>query len=452
MNEALFNQIKTIIETSTDAMNLREQLSSFHPYDLAETFNQLDEEQRQKIYAALPPEQLADLFSYVESDDTADFLSEIGPKQGASILEEMDIDDATDVLLEVESEQKQALLDEIEPEVKEDLTYLTTHPEDTAGSKMTTNFIALDSNLDVKQAMRRLVKEANESEIIDPLFVIEQEILVGIVSLKELIIARSPKQLMEIMSTNLITANVSDQAKDAVNKINDYGLDALPILDQGKMVGIITADDALDVIEEGASEDYNLFAGVGLDDKDTIWSNLLKRLPWLVVLLILSMIVANAIKLFETIINQVTVLIFFQTMILDMAGNAGTQSLAVSLQSIDRNELLNRHHQVRHLLKEIRISFVNAIILGIFAFGICYIFLTLNHTQNINIVTIATIIGFASTLTIILSGMFGALFPILLKKVGVDPAVASGPFITTLNDIFSTLIYFGFAYLLLSYI
>ncbi|MGD9605353.1 MAG: magnesium transporter, partial [Bacilli bacterium] len=177
-----------------------------------------------------------------------------------------------------------------------------------------------------------------------------------------------------------------------------------------------------------------------------------KRLPWLVVLLVLSMVVANAIKLFEDIINQVTVLIFFQTMILDMAGNAGTQSLAVSLQSIDRNELQNRQNQRHHIFKEIKISFFNALILGLLAFGISFVFLKLNNTQDVNLFTISLIIGSASTFTIIISGMFGSIFPIALKGIGIDPAVASGPFITTVNDIFSTLVYFGFAYLLFSYI
>ncbi|HNZ50601.1 MAG TPA: magnesium transporter [Bacilli bacterium] len=452
MNDDLLLQIKTIIETSTDPENLREQLVNFHPYDLAAAFNLLDEDLRQKIYQTLTPEQLADLFEYIESDETADFLEEMGPQKSASVLAEMEADDATDVLQEIQGEQKEAYLSQIEPETKEELTYLTSHPEDTAGAVMTTNYIALERTLDVKQAMKILVKEANESEIIDPLFIIDQDHLVGTVSLKDLIIARSPKMLEEIMTPNPITVDVGDEAKLAVNKINDYALEALPVLDQGKMVGIITIDDAMDVIDDSASEVYSLFAGVGVDTKDTIWSNILKRLPWLVILLILSMVLANAIQLFEDIIKQVTVLIFFQTMILDMAGNAGTQSLAVSLQSLDREELTNRKHKLRHIFKEVRINFFNALILGIFAFGVSYLFLLINGTTGFNILIIALIIGLASAITIIISGMFGSLFPIALKGIGIDPAVASGPFITTVNDVFSTLVYFGLAYLLFSYL
>jgi magnesium transporter len=452
MNEELLNQLKVIVQETSDATSLQNKLMAFHPYDLAQAFLEFDSQMRQKLYSLLTSEQLADIFAYTESEDTAEFLQEFDFKKGASVLSEMESDDASDVLKEVEQEQAQKYLQQIESEAKEDLTYLATHLEDTAGSIMTTNYIALNGDIDVKQAMKSLIKEANESEIIDPIYVLAEEKLVGIVSLKDLIIARSPKMLKDIMDSNLIFAQTSDKAIEAVNKINDYGLDSLPVLEDGKMVGIITIDDAIDVMDEESNEDYSLFAGMGSSIKETLLSNLSKRLPWLLALLVLSMLVANAIQIFEDVIKQVTILIFFQSMILDMAGNAGTQSLAVSIRSIDKKELENAKNRRSHFLKELRINFFNGLILSAFAFVVCFSFLTIKNTPNINIPIVAMIIAFALAISIMISGIFGSLLPMTLNRLGIDPSVASGPFITTLNDIVSTLVYFGLAYLLLAYI
>ncbi len=452
MNEELLNQLKVIVQETSDATSLQNKLMAFHPYDLAQAFLEFDSQMRQKLYSLLTSEQLADIFAYTESEDTAEFLQEFDFKKGASVLSEMESDDASDVLKEVEQEQAQKYLQQIESEAKEDLTYLATHLEDTAGSIMTTNYIALNGDIDVKQAMKSLIKEANESEIIDPIYVLAEEKLVGIVSLKDLIIARSPKMLKDIMDSNLIFAQASDKAIEAVNKINDYGLDSLPVLEDGKMVGIITIDDAIDVMDEESNEDYSLFAGMGSSIKETLLSNLSKRLPWLLALLVLSMLVANAIQIFEDVIKQVTILIFFQSMILDMAGNAGTQSLAVSIRSIDKKELENAKNRRSHFLKELRINFFNGLILSAFAFVVCFSFLTIKNTPNINIPIVAMIIAFALAISIMISGVFGSLLPMTLNRLGIDPSVASGPFITTLNDIVSTLVYFGLAYLLLAYI
>ncbi|MDD3106438.1 MAG: magnesium transporter [Bacilli bacterium] len=452
MNEELLNQLKVIVQETSDATSLQNKLMAFHPYDLAQAFLEFDSQMRQKLYSLLTSEQLADIFAYTESEDTAEFLQEFDFKKGASVLSEMESDDASDVLKEVEQEQAQKYLQQIESEAKEDLTYLATHLEDTAGSIMTTNYIALNGDIDVKQAMKSLIKEANESEIIDPIYVLAEEKLVGIVSLKNLIIASSPKMLKDIKDSNLIFAQTSDKAIEAVNKINDYGLDSLPVLEDGKMVGIITIDDAIDVMDEESNEDYSLFAGMGSSIKETLLSNLSKRLPWLLALLVLSMLVANAIQIFEDVIKQVTILIFFQSMILDMAGNAGTQSLAVSIRSIDKKELENAKNRRSHFLKELRINFFNGLILSAFAFVVCSSFLTIKNTPNINIPIVAMIIAFALAISIMISGVFGSLLPMTLNRLGIDPSVASGPFITTLNDIVSTLVYFGLAYLLLAYI
>ncbi|HBP26018.1 MAG TPA: magnesium transporter, partial [Acholeplasmatales bacterium] len=264
----------------------------------------------------------------------------------------------------------------------------------------------------------------------------------------------SPLSISAIMKPNPVFALVTDEAIDAVHKINDYGIGALPVLDQGKMVGIITIDDAMDVVHDDATENFGMLASYVTKpaEESSLKKSLLKRLPWLTVLLLLSLLVSNVTKIFEGIIQQVTVLIFFQSMILDMAGNAGTQTLAVAIRSLERNELNTRKNIRKHFFKEFRISLLDSFALALFSFFICTFFLWSRESIGINIGIVSMIIAVSLFLSLLLSGLMASSLPIFFHRVGIDPSVASGPFITTLNDIFSTVIYFGLAFLFFSFI
>lgn len=451
---AVIEQINRLIVEETDPAVLREKLREFHPYDLASAFLELDEGTRQKVYRVLDDQTIADIFEYLQEDETADFIEELNPKQGASVLQEMDSDDAIDVIQEIESDKLKSVLDNIEPEAKENLKYLSTHPENSAGSIMTTNFMALESHLDVKQAMKILIKEADESEVIDPLFVVENEKLVGVLDLKDLIIARSPLSINAIMKPNPVFVLVTDEAIDAVHKINDYGIGALPVLDQSKLVGIITIDDAMDVVHADATENFGMLAGYVTKpaEESSLKKSLLKRLPWLTILLLLSLLVSNVTKIFEGVIQQVTVLIFFQSLILDMAGNAGTQTLAVAIRSLEKNELDTSKNIRKFFFKEFRISLLDSFALAVFSFFICYFFIWSRGMAGVNIGIVSMIVSVSLFLSLLLSGLMASFLPVFFHRIGIDPSVASGPFITTMNDVFSTIIYFGLAFLSLSLI
>ena len=443
----IFDIIYTLINEEQDLTVLESKLHDFHPYDLAKVFNELDEENRRKIYQVLDNKFIADIFEYLEQDDVVDFLKDLTPNQGASILQEMEVDDATRVLKELDNEEQiQEYLEQINIETKDELNILRKYEDDTAGAMMTTNYIEIESDLDVKKAMRLLINEADETEVIDPLFVTKNKKLVGLLGLKELIIARSPMSINAIMKTNIIAVDVNEERQEVINKINDYGISAMPVLDNGDLVGIITIDDAIDAVEDDVTEHFGKLAGVVSDigEDVSLQRMLLKRLPWLIILLVLSMIISNVIGIFEDVIRQVTVLIFFQTLILDMAGNIGTQSLAVAIRTLGKGDLDNAKRVREYIFKEIKINITNSFIIGIFSFIVCFLFLTIKRA-DVDILMIAVVVASSMTITLIFSGLFGVFLPFMFNKIGIDPAVASGPFITTLNDIIAILIYFGLA-------
>ncbi|MDD3171293.1 MAG: magnesium transporter [Bacilli bacterium] len=448
-----YEQIYNLIRNEKDVLKLSESLKLYHPYDIARVFLDLDIDDRKTLYKALSSEELADIFEYLDEADAAAFLKEMDIDSSSSILGEMETDDAADVINEM-SDDASLYLNKLDVEDKKNLSYLTTHKDDTAGSIMTTNFLQIESDWDVKEAMKFLVTEANEAEIIDPLFVSKENKLVGIIELKDLIIARSPKKISEIMHENYVFINTTDSIIDASTKINNYDIYALPVLDGQKLVGIITMDDALDVIEDEATDDYEKMAILGeeVTGKHVIIKSLISRLPWLILLLILSLLISNVIGIYEDVIKQVTVLIFFQTLILDMAGNIGTQALAVTIRSLGRHELDTNKRIRKHFLKEFKISLFNSFLLGVLAFLVCFIFLKLRNTPDVDIMAVSFVVSLAMMIALILSGLLGTLMPTLFYKLKIDPAVASGPFITTLNDLISVVVYFNLAMIFLNII
>ncbi len=445
-----YEQILDLVKHESSVFNLSQSLKQYHPYDIAKAFLDFSVEERKKIYHALSYEDLADIFEYLDEVDAVIFLKELDINQGSSILSEMETDDAVDIINELE-EDASSYLENLEFEDKKALNYLRTYEEDTAGSIMTTNYLEVNADWDVKEAMKYLITEADEAEIIDPLFVSRDKKLVGILDLKKLIIARTPKKISEIMNENFSFVNTNDSIVEASSKISNYDAYALPVLENQTLVGIITMDDALDVIQEEADEDLEKLANIGeaKEGKTTLFKTLATRIPWLIILLVLSSLVANVIGIYENLIKQVTVLVLFQTLILDMAGNLGTQSLAVTIRSLGRKELNSSTKIRKYFSKEFKISLINSFLLGILAFVVSYLFLLVNNNQIADNTIISLIVSLSIFISLVLSGLFGTTIPIIFEKLKIDPAAASGPFITTLNDLISVTIYFNLAMLLL---
>lgn len=312
-----------------------------------------------------------------------------------------------------------------------------------------TNYITLNKDMDVKDAMRTVIKNSNDETVIDDLFVVDSKMkLIGVVSLKNLIIARSPVSIEHLMKKNFPHLFEDSKIFEAIDMVQKYDVNSLPIVSKtGILKGMITAEDALDLLKEESLEDYRKMAS--LNDYDVNARAIVrtkKRLPWLIVLMILSLFTASVLSAFEHTIEQIVLLVLFQPMILDAAGNISTQSLAKTIL------LLNHEPDAKmkgHIFNELAIGFINSILSAIVGFGIAFIFLTLFVKNDPRALEISGVIGFTLFISLMIGAASGAFVPLVLKKLRFDPSVASGPFTTTLNDVLSLIVYFTTATLLL---
>lgn len=426
----------------------RQEFLELHSYDQATFFLSLEEEQRVTLYHFLSPEEMATVFENVEQpeDNYQDVMAEMTPEYAASMLANMYVDDAVDVLNELDKDQVASYLTIMDKEAATEIKELLHYEEYTAGSIMTTEFIAISSNQTVKSAMAILKREAPDAETIYYIYVVdEDERLVGVISLRDLIISDDDTMIAEVMSDRVVSVSVGEDQEEVARKMRDYNFLAMPVVDfQDHLLGIITVDDIVDVIDEEASDDYSKLAGVS--DVDTLDYNPLtsakKRLPWLIILLFLGMMTASLIGRFEATLDQVPVLAAFIPLIAGMAGNTGTQALAVAVRGIAKGEIAQQSI-LKILGRELGTGLITGSSSGVVATVMIYLWKGDFY--------VALLVGFSIFISLIIATLAGAVIPLLMHKVKIDPAVASGPFITTINDIISTLIYFGFATLFLSY-
>ncbi len=432
-----------------DDNSLRIKILNAHPYDIAQALLELEEDEKQKIYILLSKAELADILAYMEVEDTVELFEDMSIDDSAQIISEMETDDAADIMLALDDDEREKVIKSINKEVATEIAEFTKYDENIAASIMNNNYLSININATVPTAMKKLVKESSEQEMIDVLFIVnDRDELVGIIDLKKLIIARKDEYIKDIMNENFKYVEVSTSIDEAVFVLKEYNLLALPVVENKILKGIITIDDAIDYIEEEVSDDYDKLAGLSGDSSTTLKSALKSRLPWLCILLVLSFIVSTILGLFEEIIAVATVMVFFQTLILDMGGNAGTQSLATSIISISQSGFKDDKAIRKYIMKELRAGFFNGIILGACAFVITLVFMLLKDTPG-NHTMISLVIGISMIAGITISNFVGSLVPMLFYRLKIDPAVASGPFITTVNDILGVIIYYSLAYFIL---
>ncbi|PLR68980.1 MULTISPECIES: magnesium transporter [Bacillaceae] len=420
-----------------------------HPYDQAKIFVKLEQEDRTKLYHYLSPEEMAALFENIEDDEDnyETFLSEMDPRFASQMLEQMYADDAVDVLNELDKDQVASYLTIMNDEAAQEIRELLHYEEFTAGSIMTTEFIAIIANQTVKSAMHILKHEAPDAETIYYLYVIDEEKqLVGVISLRDLIVSDDDLMIGEIMSERVFSVSVSEDQEEVARKMRDYNFLALPVVDfQNHLLGIITVDDIVDVIDEEASDDYSKLAAVS--DVDSIdrgpLSAAKKRLPWLVILLFLGMMTASLIGRFEETLDKVAILAVFIPLIAGMAGNTGTQALAVAVRRIAMGDL-EEGGNWKIIVREAGTGLINGAVCGVLVTGIVYFW---QHDLFLGL-----LVGISVLATLTVATIAGAFVPLVMHRLKVDPAVASGPFITTINDIISILIYFGMATLFMQYL
>ena len=444
-------ELLEILRSSLVADELQDQISDYHESDIADAFEQLTEEERRRLYPLLGPEWIAEIFTYIEDPD--EYLKELDLGQAAQVLSYMDSDDAVDVLDELDDTTQEKLVGMMDEESSHDIKMLQSYEDDEVGSLMTTNFIVIHENLTIRQAMRELIRQAGENDNISTVYVIDKnDQFYGAIDLKDLIIAREKDALEDIISTSYPYVTDHEKIDDCIEQIKDYAEDSIPVLTEDKqLIGVITAQDLVEVVDDAMGEDYAKLAGLTAEEdlEETTTESMKKRLPWLVILLFLGLAVSTVVGVFETVVAVLPIVMCFQSLILDMAGNVGTQSLAVTIRVL-MDENLTAGEKVGLVFKEMKVGFFNGLFLGIMAFifiGL-YIWL-LKGNPVVHAFVISGCVGFSLMAAMVISSLVGTLIPMFFHKIKIDPAVASGPLITTVNDLVAVVIYYGLVWILL---
>lgn len=425
-----------------DIHSFRQEYLVLHPYDRAIFYEEVGSELRELMYFYLSPKELAEVFetSEIEEDEYEEFLEEMDATYAAEMISYMFVDNAVDVLKELDKKKVASYLTLMDEEAAAQIKALLHYEEYTAGSIMTTEFVTVSENSIVRSAMTILRSEAPSAETIYYIYVVDDhQRLMGVVSLRDLIIADEDTLISAIMSDRVMSVSVSDDQEDVARTIQDYNFLAVPVVDfQQHILGIITVDDIIDVIDEEASDDYSKLAGVSTMDTfdKNPFSAAKKRIPWLLILLVLGMLTANLIDLFTETISQVALLAAFIPLIAGTAGNSGTQSLAVAVRGIATRDI-EEESKLKLLIREAGTGIITGVICAIFVVLLIYIW---KHEF-----IIALLVGAAMLVSIFVATISGSFIPLFMHKIKVDPAVASGPFITTLNDVISVVIYLGLA-------
>ncbi|MBR4759672.1 MAG: magnesium transporter, partial [Lachnospiraceae bacterium] len=313
--------------------------------------------------------------------------------------------------------------------------------------------IHIHNNLSVRQAMHELVKQAGDNDNISTIYVEdEDDLYYGAIDLKDLIIAREYTPLEDLISTSYPYVKDKELISDCIERIKDYAEDSLPVInDSGKLIGIITAQDIVEVVDDEMGEDYAKLAGLTAEEDlhERLPESMKKRLPWLIALLFLGMMVSTVVGVFETVVAVLPLVICFQSLILDMAGNVGTQSLAVTIRVL-MDENLTGLQKVTLVFKEMRVGFCNGLFLGFMAFIFIGLYVYLGkHNPLLASFQISGCVGFSLLVAMMVSSMVGTLIPMFFHRIKIDPAVASGPLITTVNDLVAVVTYYGLAWILL---
>lgn len=447
------SEILELVRNVNSPKLLRENLDEYHAYDIAEAFNSMTSFEREKLYKMLDTEQLAEIIEYMDDQDQARFLSEMNIRKVIAIFNEMETDKAADLLKGFDKERSEIILELLEPEVRKKISVIFSYDEDEIGSKMTTNYIEVAKGLTVREAMRDLIRQAPENDNITTIYVHDENgMYYGAVNLKDLIIEKPDTPLEEIIVTSYPYLYANEPIDKVVEELKDYNEDSIPILNNDNLLlGAITSQDLLEVMDEEMGEDYAMLAGLVAEEdlEESLSQSLKKRLPWLIILLFLGLVVSSVVSLFEGVVAQLTIIMAFQSLILGMSGNAGTQSLAVTIRVL-MDETLDRKQKFSLIWKEFRVGIANGLIIGLVAgatLGL-YIHFFKGYAWN-DAYAISLCIGVALWISMVISSLTGTTIPLFFKKIGVDPAVASGPLITTVNDMVGVVTYYGLAWIFL---
>lgn len=452
LKEPIFaEKILRIIRSSPSMEEMREQLRDYHDNDIAQSLKYLNRAERNLLYSALDAEWLAEIISYI--DDPVEYVDEIGIDKLSAIINEMDADDAVDLWESIDESVKVKLRPMIDDQTKAAILLINSYDDDEVGSLITTNYICIHQSLTIRQAMHELVRQAGENDNIATIYVVDgRNRFCGAIDLKDLIVARENVPLDSLISYAYPYLLDHEKISDSIEKIKDYAEDSLPVLNRDKkIIGIITAQDVVEAVDDELGEDYAMLAGLSAEEdlNETIAESIKKRLPWLIILLFLGMGVSTVVGAFEGVVAVLPVVICFQSLILDMAGNVGTQSLAVTIRVL-MDENLSAKDKLHLAAKEMKVGSCNGALLGVMALVFLGVYIVLFKGYSAaNAFLISGYVGLSLLAAIVISSLVGTLVPMLFHKVKIDPAVASGPLITTINDLVAVVTYYGLAWVFL---
>jgi len=431
--------------TEQDTIWIHEKVLDLHYADIAEILDKLTNDEAKFIYFLVDEDTQADILMELEEDVRDRFLASLSTKEFADQLENLDSDDAADILGDLPDEKIQEVISQMEDDgAAEDIVDLLNYDEDTAGGLMQKEFFQAQMDWPVNRALVELRKQAEDVEKVYNIFVVnESNQLVGVLSLKRLLFSSSKTTIKDLFqSKNIISVKTSDSAEEVSKVMEKYDLVSVPVVDyQNKLVGRITLDDVVDYIKEEADKDFQLATGISepMDSSASIWRISAARLPWLVIGMLGGILGAKVISGFEGNITAIPALAFFIPLITATGGNVGVQSSAIVVQSLARGDK-DFGMILPKLLKESAVGMVNGLLLASLIFGIAYVFESAEFGFVVSI-SLFTVIVFAA--------IIGTLIPLILNRYKIDPALATGPFITTLNDVTGLFIYFTIGMLLL---
>ena len=446
VSKELIQELEQLIQNKND-QQLEVLLNDLHHADVAEILDELDFDEATYIFKVLDSEKTAEILLELEDDLREKILSRLSPKEIAEELDELETNDAADIIAELSQSKKQEVISELQDvEHAKDIVDLLRYDEDTAGGIMHKELVKVNENWNVFTCIKQMRIQAENISRVHSIYVVDDEDrLLGRLSLKDLLTTSSKTPISEVYIKKLNWVNVDTEDVEVARIMQKYDLEAIPVTDEmGRLVGRITIDDIVDVIKDEATEDYQLAAGISQDVEadDSILQLTKARLPWLVLALLGGFVSVKVLGLFGGAMTNHGNLFFFTPLIAAMAGNVGVQSSAIIVQGLANDTLSGS--LFNRLIKEVSLSLLNGIILA------SILFLGSHFLLNVEFI-IGIIVTIALISVIIIASLIGTFVPILLDKFGIDPALATGPFITTSNDICGILIYFTIARLILGF-
>ena len=437
----LLNKVTILIENNK-ILELRELLEEYHIIDIFEIMENLEENEKIKLFEVLPLDMAASILEESDVEFFSNILSKLDTENKKNILELMSLDDMADILSQLEEDERENIMELLSEKDADDVKELLIYEEESTGGIMTTGYIQINEYMTAKEAISHMREYAEDAETIYYVYVVDnEERLVGVLSLRELILARDSSIVKDLMSENIISVFVDEDREEAVRLVSKYNLIAIPVIDrEHRLKGIITVDDIIDVMEEEATEDMYKFAGTSEHEIDIaqnvnktateqIFSSVRARIPWLIITLLAGLLSSAILSNLDFIMNpKYASLVFFIRVVLGMGGNIGTQSSALAVMSLSNKDL-----EFNNVIREAVVGIITGIICSLIVSIIVFIFI-----KDINIVLVVTVSLF---INMIVGAMIGGFMPILFKKLDADPSIISAPVIATVLDITGITIY-----------